>query len=244
MSSHKCIWKASPSQVTNLVSFIVGALVAAALSAGLMLGGWLGGWWLWGVIAGICLLCLGPWIWKALNTKFFNYELTEDQLKLVSGVLGRNTEVMELYRIKDMTMERPFVYRLFGLSNIILTTSDRSDPTLTLTAVREGDESHEHDSETRGDASRSEASPGSRLRRGRRRHRCRLTNFKISEKRMSSRPRKRRAGGEMKEFVPTQQLDTQAARVGCRSEVTLEPLPRTTPQARPRHYLPHRSEDI
>ncbi|MEZ5300332.1 MAG: PH domain-containing protein [Verrucomicrobiales bacterium] len=49
------------------------------------------------------------------NTKFYNYELTNERLKLSTGVLNRKTDVLELYRVKDMELEKPLHFRIFGL---------------------------------------------------------------------------------------------------------------------------------
>ncbi len=35
---------------------------------------------------------------------------------------------LELYRVKDIVLNEPFLLRLVGLSNIVLVTSDRSTP--------------------------------------------------------------------------------------------------------------------
>ena len=59
---------------------------------------------------------------------------------LSTGILNRNTDVMELYRVKDMNLAKPFILRIFGLSNVTLITSDRSMPTLVLRAIPNGTE--------------------------------------------------------------------------------------------------------
>ena len=140
MSTEEPIWKATPSQVVNLLPLILGALVAGALTAVILLTGWLTGGLIYAILPVVWLVCLIPWLWKALKTKFYNYEMTNERLKLTTGIFSRKTDVLELYRVKDMTMDRPFVFRLFGLSNIVLTTSDRTTPTLTIEAIRSGGE--------------------------------------------------------------------------------------------------------
>ena len=50
---------------------------------------------------------------------------------------------MELYRVKDTRLEKPFWLRIFGLSNIVLQTSDRSLPEVNIRAVRNGIEIRE-----------------------------------------------------------------------------------------------------
>ena len=46
---------------------------------------------------------------------------------------------MQIYRVKDITLEQPIWLRLVGLSNISLISSDKSDPFITIPAIRNGD---------------------------------------------------------------------------------------------------------
>jgi hypothetical protein len=46
---------------------------------------------------------------------------------------------LELYRVRDYKFEQPFFLRLFGLGNVLLTTADRTNPSVTLRAIRDGE---------------------------------------------------------------------------------------------------------
>lgn len=138
MTAEETIWKATPSQIIHLPLLIIGAIIATAISVGLGFIGWAVPLYL-GIIIPVWLICLLPWCWKSLNTKFYNYNLTTERLKLTTGIFSRETDVLELYRVKDMAISQPFVLRLFGLSNVTLTTSDRTTPILKLEAIRNGD---------------------------------------------------------------------------------------------------------
>ena len=61
--------------------------------------------------------------------------LTSERIRLSRGILGKSHDELELYRVKDSTLEQPFFLRLFGLGNIVLDTSDRSTPIFTFKAV-------------------------------------------------------------------------------------------------------------
>jgi uncharacterized membrane protein YdbT with pleckstrin-like domain len=65
--------------------------------------------------------------------------VTNQRLRVRSGVLSRLTSELELYRVKDLTLLEPFLYRLLRLSSIQLHTSDRSNPLVVIRAVRQGD---------------------------------------------------------------------------------------------------------
>jgi uncharacterized membrane protein YdbT with pleckstrin-like domain len=67
------------------------------------------------------------------------YDVTSQRLRIRRGVLSRLTQELELYRVKDLTLAEPFLYRLIGLSSIHLHTSDRSNPLVVIRAVRNGD---------------------------------------------------------------------------------------------------------
>ncbi|MDR3314427.1 MAG: PH domain-containing protein [Oscillospiraceae bacterium] len=61
-----------------------------------------------------------------LPWSFTRYRLTGEKLTIESGVLSRHTEVVRLYRIKDVTLNRSFGERLFGLGTIYCASSDSS----------------------------------------------------------------------------------------------------------------------
>lgn len=63
------------------------------------------------------------------------YELTSERLRITSGWLSKSTELVELYRIKDMEFLQPFFYRLFGLGHVILFTSDRTAKNILIEAI-------------------------------------------------------------------------------------------------------------
>jgi uncharacterized membrane protein YdbT with pleckstrin-like domain len=138
MNEEQIIWKGTPSQVLNLPAFLLGSLAASVITVAALLTAVVTGPLALIVIAIAWVACLFPWLCKVISTKSNNYVVTNERLKLSTGVFNRKTEVMELYRVKDMQLEMPFHFRLFGLSRLILSTSDRSNPVLVLNAIRDG----------------------------------------------------------------------------------------------------------
>ena len=74
-------------------------------------------------------------VWKdrkrtlfGLPWSFTRYYLTEDKLIIETGFLSRREEEIRLYRILDITLQRPFAQRLFGLGTVHLCTADHSTP--------------------------------------------------------------------------------------------------------------------
>ena len=72
---------------------------------------------------------------RYLQTKCKIYELTSERLKMREGVFSKVTDTLELYRVKDIETQQPFVYRLCGIENIQLNTSDTSSPFVLIQAI-------------------------------------------------------------------------------------------------------------
>jgi len=70
-----------------------------------------------------------------LKTKNKIYELTTERLKTSEGIFSKVTETLELYRVKDLETHQPFRYRLVGIENVQLNTSDTSSPFILIQAV-------------------------------------------------------------------------------------------------------------
>lgn len=134
--SEEILWKGSPSQVLNLGKYAI----ALALAVGIGIVGMFPGLQL----AWIALvLPLGWALWIFVETRATRHELTTERIRLCSGVFNQQMDDVELYRVKDTSMERPFWYRVFGLSTLIIETSDRSQPRIKIKAVHRGDELRE-----------------------------------------------------------------------------------------------------
>jgi uncharacterized membrane protein YdbT with pleckstrin-like domain len=53
-----------------------------------------------------------------------------------SGVFNRKTEEIELYRVRDSSLDEPLLLRLFGAGNVVVYAIDSSAPTIVLRGVR------------------------------------------------------------------------------------------------------------
>ena len=93
---------------------------------------------------GIFILC-GLFCWlivpifialaRYLQTKNKIYDLTTERLKITEGVFSKVTDTLELYRVKDIEVRQPFIFRKFGLENIHVQTSDLSSPSILIDAI-------------------------------------------------------------------------------------------------------------
>ena len=83
----------------------------------------------------LLLLPLFTALVRYLQTRSKVYELTTERIKITEGVLSKVTDTLELYRVKDLETRQPFLYRLAGIENIQLNTSDTSSPFIFIQAV-------------------------------------------------------------------------------------------------------------
>lgn len=127
--SEEVLWKGSPSQLLNLGKH----LIALLLAVGIGIGG------AFFPLAWFALPLPLLWmLWNFLVVRCRVYELTGQRLRMYEGVLNQKIDELELYRVKDTTMDRPFWLRIFGLCTLHLDTSDRSHPKIKLKAIRDG----------------------------------------------------------------------------------------------------------
>ncbi len=83
------------------------------------------------------LLKLG---YHVLKTLCIRYEINPEELQYTSGILRRKHEYIELFRVKDFQVDRPLIYRFFGLGNLVVYTSDKTTPVFRLEAIRKPEE--------------------------------------------------------------------------------------------------------
>ena len=91
----------------------------------------------------ICLFTLLTAIYHVLKVWCISYEISQEEIRVKRGILSRNHEFVELYRVKDYSLNQPLVYRLFGLGNLTLFTSDRTHPVFTLWAIRDPEKKYQ-----------------------------------------------------------------------------------------------------
>ncbi len=83
-----------------------------------------------GIIAGVNL------VYHILRVRCIRYEISPEELEYHSGIFYRKHEYIELYRVKDYQVDRPLLYRIFGLGNLIINTSDKTIPVFRMKAIR------------------------------------------------------------------------------------------------------------
>lgn len=79
-------------------------------------------------------------IWKWLVTWNVQISLSSVRLRVKSGVFSKQTEDVELYRIKDWSLREPLIQRIFGKGTVQVLSSDRSAPDLGLKWISRPDQ--------------------------------------------------------------------------------------------------------
>lgn len=73
---------------------------------------------------------------RYFKMKGTNYRITTHRLIVETGVFSKNLEQVDLYRITDYSVERPFGQRVMGTGNLILITVDRTAPRVTIRDIK------------------------------------------------------------------------------------------------------------
>ena len=134
--AEETVWRGSVSQWKNFGFFVLQLVIALAIVAALI-----------ALRRSAAVQNFSPYILlllvvpifiaakRYLQTKCMVYEVTTERLKTTEGILSKATETLEFYRIKDIERQQPFLYRLCGIENVQLNTSDTSSPLVVMDAV-------------------------------------------------------------------------------------------------------------
>ena len=124
------VWKGRSHQIVNFWP-LLGSLVVLILFVVMAYQ-----WSAWLLLGALIPVGYGGWLW--LGTQLRVFEFTSERMRIYEGILNQEINEVELYRVKDTKLRKPFWLRIFGLSTIVLETSDRSCPTVEISAIRDG----------------------------------------------------------------------------------------------------------
>jgi uncharacterized membrane protein YdbT with pleckstrin-like domain len=123
------LWKGSPSQWTNFGSYLFALILLAAIVTAYALVA------PQPLILVALVFPLGLLGYRWLETRTHRYEVTNERIRITTGILSRRTTELELYRVRDYTLVEPFWLRLIGRGNLIIETADRTNPQIVIRAV-------------------------------------------------------------------------------------------------------------
>lgn len=122
MEPEKIVHQTCPSQIRNLKHFLIsGLVIAAIITVAIYTEENL-------VYIAVILPVLYAF-WKWMQIKATRLTITDQRLIVSEGILNKSTNETELYRVRDTSLEEPFFYRIFGLGNIIVYTTDEANAT-------------------------------------------------------------------------------------------------------------------
>ena len=82
-------------------------------------------------------------VWKdrkriifGLPWTFTRYSLTQDKFVIDTGFISRKEDEIRLYRILDITLDRPLSQRIWGLGSIRLNTADKTSPEIVIKRIK------------------------------------------------------------------------------------------------------------
>jgi uncharacterized membrane protein YdbT with pleckstrin-like domain len=113
----------------------IGSVAAVVLAIVLAIYGAMPGWG-WGVLVGLILL---TWAWLTFSLYWARwgayYKLTSQRLIHRAGVIKQRTDRIEVIDMDDITYEQSIVQRMFDVGDVIIVSSDRTDPELRLRGI-------------------------------------------------------------------------------------------------------------
>lgn len=78
-------------------------------------------------------------IYKVLEVYFWRYEFGEETIVERKGVFNVTRNEIHYYRIKSIQVDEPLQYRIVGISNVNLITSDQFTKEFTFVGVHGGE---------------------------------------------------------------------------------------------------------
>ena len=82
------------------------------------------------------------YLWKdrkrflGMPLSFTRYALSDDRLFLETGLFSIRQEEILLYRVRDISLQMRLFQRLFGVGSVVLQSSDKTTPQLTLKNIK------------------------------------------------------------------------------------------------------------
>ena len=92
---------------------------------------------IWGVLlapVGIGLILLARAWYLVASTR---YRLTSQRLFAQTGLIAKNLEEVELFRVKDVTLSQGVLDRLLGVGTVTVLSTDDTAPELDLAGIRD-----------------------------------------------------------------------------------------------------------
>jgi uncharacterized membrane protein YdbT with pleckstrin-like domain len=71
-----------------------------------------------------------------VRTRGVHYKITSQRVVIEQGVFSKRMEQLDLYRVVDYVVERPFGQRIMGTGNIVLEAMDKTTPEVRIVGIK------------------------------------------------------------------------------------------------------------
>jgi uncharacterized membrane protein YdbT with pleckstrin-like domain len=85
----------------------------------------------------LAILTLGLYyVIAKIRAASINYKITSQRIVIERGLFSKRMEQIDLYRVVDYVVERPFGQRIMGTGNIVLEAMDKTTPEIRIQHVK------------------------------------------------------------------------------------------------------------
>ena len=140
------IWEGNPSHILNVLPWIISVLIAVVavllvivLDVKRQIAPPYMDYAIWAAV-GVPLTYM---IYRYLVIRYEYKQITDKRIKIRKSVWNSGMRPVQLFRIKDLDYDEPIYWKMFGLGNVTLITSDHSDPMVIIRAIRNARELHD-----------------------------------------------------------------------------------------------------
>jgi len=96
-------------------------------------------WRFWPGLVWFSLLFAGMGFYRFLFIRSIRYVITPETISISSGIFFKRTDYVELFRIRDYILTRPFLLQICGLMNLCLKSTDSENPIVWLRGIPASD---------------------------------------------------------------------------------------------------------
>ena len=85
---------------------------------------------------GLIIVMILVFLIKAIQLKCIYYEVSADRVEFSRGILDRQIDNLDMFRVIDLGLRRTILDCIFGIGTVTLTTKDQSDPVFRFQKIR------------------------------------------------------------------------------------------------------------
>ncbi|MCQ6957666.1 PH domain-containing protein [Mucilaginibacter aquariorum] len=92
-------------------------------------------WRFWPGLIWLSLLTAGMGFYRFWFIRNIRYVITPETIRISTGIFFKRTDYVEMYRVKDYILTRPFLLQFCGLMNLTLKSTDPENPVIWLRGI-------------------------------------------------------------------------------------------------------------